>query len=413
MTSPRDEWNRFVQLKTHSWKDAQQWQITPRAHVLRHLIPAKSTCCFLAEPDMRTLPFTDLLALHIVRGRDFGPFASSGASSVLLLSTAEVECPDFLRTLHATSRAAPLPPSGNDRDEFLRLYHSDEDGGDIAYLDTPEGQGALRAALDGIKTLIVSDLEAWLSPAHTAAESVQRLRPFLRNLNKKGITVVLVEHASQRISLGAQLVTHKANLIRLSHDHAAPYAMGGGFHLHRTKTTPEDQVPATLQFWFTESECDMNYGLEYRSPNDEQTAKQVEMVQRQIEVARLLGLKWRQNRIAKHLEVNAATISRDVAALKAQGAMPAQSEELTDEWGTDAKAVQPVAPQPHGTARGRGVGQTPVHRFEGDEDGVPAETPAGPRKAPRHRRYDRARGVGIAPLPFLRKKGVPPISLRD
>jgi hypothetical protein len=123
----------------------------------------------------------------------------------------------------------------------------------------------------------------------------------------------------------------------LTVDGSAPTDYGGGLIFERSKISEQETVPTKFHFWYTVFDGKLQYGWECRDPEDKATAKQVEIAERQARVKALLALNMKQKDIAKHSQilVNAATISRDVAAIKA--------EEQRQK--TQAKLLTPLSPK--------------------------------------------------------------------
>ena len=100
--------------------------------------------------------------------------------------------------------------------------------------------------------------------------------------------------------------------------------------------------------------------------------------------------------------MDAATISRDVAALKAKIATRQQTSELAEEWNSvpsmKAAPEDVVKAEESPTAKvfrfGRGIGKTPVYR-DGDES---CESELATLNAPHRIPRKHGRGVGKAPI---------------
>jgi uncharacterized protein YerC len=105
----------------------------------------------------------------------------------------------------------------------------------------------------------------------------------------------------------------------LSVDGSAPTEYGGGLIFERSKISEQETVPTKFHFWYTVVDKNLQHGWECRDPEDKSTAKKIEIAERHKRVKQLLAEGMKQKDIASHSDigVNAATISRDVAAIEA------------------------------------------------------------------------------------------------
>jgi len=116
-----------------------------------------------------------------------------------------------------------------------------------------------------------------------------------------------------------ELPTDRRNYgIHLSMDSGAPRDYGTGFTVSRRKISEQESVPAVFQFWYTVIDGKLDHGWECRDPNNTISAKQLAMFERQKRVKDLLASGMQQKDIASAIGVNAATVSRDVGAIKVQ-----------------------------------------------------------------------------------------------
>ena len=262
----------------------------------------------------------------------------------------------------------------------------------------------MRSLPKGCKAVIFTEIDAWFPHDRTSNHYTSPPHPFIAKLNKAGIAVVLFEQATKKTSIGATFAKKASNIIHLTVDPGSPTHIGGGFNIVRKKLDKGDAVPATIQFWFTELDDLLKFGWEFRDPANAKSITQMKISQRQIEVARLLASDKdiTQKAIAAHLSVDAATISRDVAALKAQITTRQQTSELAEEWSsvpsTNLASEDVVKTEESSTAKvfrfGRGIGKAPVYR-DGDESrGSELATLVAPYRTTRKH----GRGIGKAPI---------------
>jgi DNA-binding NarL/FixJ family response regulator len=401
MASPKDEWNTVTQFAVQNWSDASQYRYRERQYLLKNLIAKGETTCFLADPGVEVLQFAQLLTFRIAQGQDFEPFACTQAAPVLICYAGEDPHAD-MDSMHRVAKACAdeAHPTSN-----VFYYHRGEERDTPTHLDTSDGQHALMRSLPkGCKVVIFTEIDAWFPHDRTSNHYTSPPHPFIAKLNKAGIAVVLFEQATKKTSVGATFAKKASNIIHLTVDPGAPTHIGGGFNIVRKKLDKGDAVPATIQFWFTELDDLLKFGWEFRDPANAKSITQMKISQRQIEVARLLASDKdiTQKAIAAHLSVDAATISRDVAALKAQITTRQQTSELAEEWSsvpsTNLASEDVVKTEESSTAKvfrfGRGIGKAPVYR-DGDES---CESELATLNAPHRIPRKHGRGVGKAPI---------------
>jgi len=113
--------------------------------------------------------------------------------------------------------------------------------------------------------------------------------------------------------------SERSYFAHLAVDRSAPTEYGGGLIFERSKISEQETVPTKFHFWYTVVDKKLQHGWECRDPEDKSTAKKIEIAERQKRVKQLLAEGMKQKDIASHSDigVNAATISRDVAAIEA------------------------------------------------------------------------------------------------
>lgn len=394
MTSPKNEWKQLAKYNTHTWAEASQWKLRERRFLIPCLIPYAETVLFLADPDVDAQTFANLLAFRTARGLPVEPFASPKASPVLVIYGPRQDLEQAMKTLHRIDQACS---DGNVPKDVLgnfHFYHAQAEADEATYLDTAAGQAALLASIPvGCKLIVIPDLAACLSPHAKDRDST--ISTLTKKLNSAGVAVAIFESAVSRSSVGAQFVTKSSCIVRLMYDEAAPTEVGGGFHLVRKKFDPydtSDVIPTRIQFWFAALGGELNWGWTFRDEQNPQSSKQVAIMERRIKVANLLAAKKEQKEIAALLDVHAATVCRDIAAIQAQATATRTASvdqekvsqenalsSLEEEWGATgghevvvncldpAQLDDAKTGQPHAQFEiGRGVGTVPVNR-NGDE----------------------------------------------
>ena len=447
MTSPKNEWKQISMYNTHTWAEASKWKLRERRFLIPYLIPEAETILFLADPDVDVQTFANLLAFRTSLGLPVEPFTSPKASPVLAIYGPRQDLEQAMKTLHRIDKACACASSDVSNKDALgnfRFYHAEAEADEATYLDTSTGQAALLASIPkGCKLIVITDLATCLSPNVKDRDS--SLSVLTKKLNSAGVAVAIFESALPRTSIGAQFVTKSSCIVRLMYDEAAPAEVGGGFHLVRKKFDPYDTadvIPTRIQFWSTTLGGKLEWGWTFRDEQNQQSSKQVAIMERRIKVANLLAAKKEQKEIAALLDVHAATVCRDIAAIQAQATATSTASvdpenvsqenalsSLEEEWGAtsghevvlncldpaqldDAKVGQPHAQ----FETGRGVGTVPVNR-KGDES-LSAEltaleheqahftTPPPPRQRPSRLKNSQNSFLGRKPPPRRPTRGI-------
>ena len=435
MTSPKNEWKQISMYNTHTWAEASKWKLRERRFLIPYLIPEAETILFLADPDVDVQTFANLLAFRTSLGLPVEPFTSPKASPVLAIYGPRQDLEQAMKTLHRIDKACACASSDVSNKDALgnfRFYHAEAEADEATYLDTSTGQAALLASIPkGCKLIVITDLATCLSPNVKDRDS--SLSVLTEKLNSAGVAVAIFESALPRTSIGAQFVTKSSCIVRLMYDEAAPAELGGGFHLVRKKFDPYDTadvIPTRIQFWSTTLGGKLEWGWTFRDEQNQQSSKQVAIMERRIKVANLLAAKKEQKEIAALLDVHAATICRDVAAIQAQEGTPSVSpvpveanpvandgglSALEEEWGArigqtlavDHAGLAPLpvereAPPPQRRQTGRGVGMAPVNLKcdESIESELTAREHDQPHRMEATQRPRPARLANSAPLFF-------------
>jgi len=143
----------------------------------------------------------------------------------------------------------------------------------------------------------------------------------LRRLNQKGIATVVFYSVGKRGCdlLDAEISPNGNNyVIDLTYDPAAPCEFGGGFNVLQKRRSEFDTSPRCYQFWYTVIERKLDFGWEIRDSEKAPCAKQIQVIERQMSVERMDALGMQQKDIAAKLQVHAATVSRDLAAIRSR-----------------------------------------------------------------------------------------------
>jgi hypothetical protein len=290
--------------------------------IVPQLVPAAKTVLVSGVPDVDTRIFGQLLAYCAAGGKHFLAFGVATASTVLYCSSRSNPLADVKRMSLIHSRD-PFESSQKRAMANLHYLSSYAQRDSPIYLNSRYDQDCFVKSIKPNTNLIVIDnAGAWTKygGAFDSIESSDALA-FLQRLNAEGIAVVLIDpNPKQRSTLTAELVRGDPdNVISLNYDPGAPHEFGGGFSIARQKRDDDDTTPRQFQFWWKVVNGYFDFGWELRNQHDPKAAKAIQIMERQMKVDQLLAEHKSQREIATLLEVDAATISRDVAKLKELG----------------------------------------------------------------------------------------------
>lgn len=318
MASKKDEWKRITQLNVLTLEQSLSLELQKQDWLIPKLIPASDTIAVLAPPELATQPLALLLAYCIAGGKNFDPLGQ-GAGATVLFCSGNGDQHEDKSLLELISQKDPFQSSRERANKNLHIYQREYQNDQPLYIDTHEGQKALRNSIPiGCQLVVFDNKQAWFSSKHPEMDDLAKVSPWLSALNRDGIAVLFFEHVTKNGAKTSAMVRKTSNIIHLTKDPAAPTEFGGGFNVIRKKTDFSDMAPSIFQFWYKVVDGKLDFGWQFRDLSDATSAKQVEMLQRQMTVESLLLLNMEQKAIAVELKVNAATISRDVAALRAR-----------------------------------------------------------------------------------------------
>ena len=165
----------------------------------------------------------------------------------------------------------------------------------------------------------------------------------LRNIGRmfeeivaKGATLIMCVQMGQRdwLALKKQLrIPYPYNFVELLHDPAAPPDFGGGLIVQLSRISEFDTVPLMHRVSYVVKDEKMILGFDLVDSSDTLTAKQVEMAVRQARAKQLADQGMLGKDIAKELNVDPATVSRD---LRIVSKLRTPKTEPGDEGGDDS-----------------------------------------------------------------------------
>lgn len=198
----------------------------------------------------------------------------------------------------------------------LRKLHQSNSEWDEWRFDVPATRERYLAQLEPGTLTIIDDLRNWMSDSATQ-EHFDDVAKNLDQWCQNGHTAVVFETETNedQPSLKAAL-DNSVDVLYAEWDGGAPHELGGGCIIARTKKGYFDLAPRRFNFWFKVFRQAFEWGMEIRPDADPLGGKELQVYQRQMQVDSWLKDGIPQKEIAERLGLNAATISRDVKALK-------------------------------------------------------------------------------------------------
>lgn len=207
------------------------------------------------------------------------------------------------------------------RAEFnLHLSCSNRESNQSLYFNQCSGQRKFKDSIpEGCKLVVFADANYWLTTKEKDKRDYRRFDALHADLNEMGIaTLSFVQRGRGPAGVleNEFLLDGSTTFVELSKDVGAPREFGGGFNVVRTKISEHDPIPLRFSVWHTVIDGQLDFGWECRDPADTNTAKAVEIFERQKRVEQMDAQGMKQKDIAASLKVDPATISRDMAKIK-------------------------------------------------------------------------------------------------
>jgi len=310
MASPKDEFHRLSQFQLSTLDElAALAQHTP-PYLMQGLIYPGEITVFRHQPGAAWREFMYLLARSLACDVELGPFQTQGIVDTLLLVSngllpADAAYAAALQSYDADWTAA-------DTRQHLHLYHRAQQQAESVLLDSAEGRNALLASLQlGTKVVIVDDMLRWFSDSKSPPHDKVRVELVLQDLNKRGIALVLfAAHGKAGDRFCQQHLAHRMHEVCLTPDTCAPAEIGGGLRLQRTHRGLHESLPRCIRWWWLVKMGEFHTGWQIPEPEDERTAKQVALAERQLLIRQYAAAGWRQREIAKCLGIHQSTVAR-------------------------------------------------------------------------------------------------------
>lgn len=305
-------------LDVQSFGEALDWDLPARKFHLNGLLPEGESVIVKFERGMETQVIALFIGFVTAAGKYFEPLGKGASVQVFYFCGAGNKYADH-KTFRRISNRDPWPTSRARATKNLKIYHRNFARQAALHLNSIIDQERFIASIPrGTKVVIFDDISVCL-PHHEKNQSGYRHVSWLfEKMNELGTTVLAFvpskETTAQRGELPIANDAH--NVISLTVDTGGPREYGAGFHIMRRKLDDDDLIPTEFQFWYTIMDGEFDFGWECRQKVDRTAAKHIEMTERQMKVDSLRAQGMKQKEIAVLLDVNAATISRDVGRLQ-------------------------------------------------------------------------------------------------
>lgn len=321
--SDDDEVFKVPAFKPLSFNDILTWHTELPPFVVDGLVRAASVTVFLVDPRINVRYFALDVALAAASGTEIKPFGlGAGVLTMLYLPDGDPNADS--QSISALFACIGAPPARARAAANFHLCHGAAPGRPLPQLNTSSGQHALLRSLpEGCKLVVLVNPSMYLAEAPDPLNKA-RLDSLLMKLTDKGIAVAIFETSARASSTASAFVSNHHELIQLKRDVAAPVDFGEGFAIARPKPLC-GKMPSTLHVWYEERDGLIQSGWDAGVEDREAMGKQVEIRERQERIIRLeaereaQGLpKLPQKTIADLMEVDPATITRDMQAIRSR-----------------------------------------------------------------------------------------------
>lgn len=298
-------------------------QVPRSKHVFPYFLKQNAVTLFSVDERVNSEPLAMVLAMRASRPTSLPLFGAGAIMPTVIchgVNTGDERADsDAMWKALEKTEATDAAENGEEFfevDDKLHKLHQTDSEWDVWHFDVKSDRERFIAQVPLGALIFVHDVSKWMSPNATK-ENYAELAAGLGEWCKNGHTVVIFETATdvESPSLKAAL-TADADLHEASWDEGAPHELGGGCIVTRKRKGYFDSGPTRFNFWFKVFRRELEWGLEMRADADPLGGKQLAIYQRRMLVDSMLKDGLQQKEIAVELGRNAATISRDVEALK-------------------------------------------------------------------------------------------------
>jgi hypothetical protein len=208
----------------------------------------------------------------------------------------------------------------------LQFYHPRASGCSALNLRAPETcEEFCERVIGHVDCVVFDDLDSSLAIPSTEKEP-RPLGDFFLKLNRAKVAVVATGSAAVLNRIDSELTAVSRTSVSLHRDPTAPTEVGGGFIVKRRRTDIHDPVPRRFRYYYQIVKGQFSDDFSLDDPSKD-SLKQLAILERQMQVARLLGQGMSQKDIADAMELTAATVCRDAEAIKSKNSSRIQTLE--------------------------------------------------------------------------------------
>lgn len=290
--------------------------------IIENLIPRSGNTIVFVAPEVKSLILLCLLSFCASAGQNLSPYgrAISVETCLILMPSWFSRAQEKLKLLYEKKVNEVGREWANRK---LCTITSDFGGKGSGYLNWFTTQNLLGDSIpDGCELILFQDVVPLLSKKDADQMDYRKFSSLITSLNQRGIATVIFVQRNKKLaeSLVDELLSNaECCFMELTVDPGAPTEFGGGFNVLRQKMSEFDTVPSCFQFWYTAMDRKLELGWEIRDKaKSASSAKVVAMRERQRRVSDLFAKGMLQKEIALLLDIDPATVSRDLSKLQEQ-----------------------------------------------------------------------------------------------
>jgi len=297
----------------------------PADYLIPYFVEAGTTTIVKVERDAEAGAYPTRIAHAMAGGLQLPPYGAGKPQKVLLILGQ--------RTMRASAlEVTAMLTSGGSAEinalaqSNLQFYHPQAKGCSVLNLRNRGTCEEFCARVIGsIDSVVFDDLDSSLAVPSTEKEP-GTVGDFFLELNRAKVTVVAAGSASMLNRIDSELTAVSRTTVSLHRDPTAPTEVGGGFIVKRRRADIHDPVPRRFRYYYQIVKGQFSDDFSLDDPSKD-SLKQLAILERQMQVARLLGQGMSQKDIAQAMELTAATVCRDAEAIKSKNSSRIQTLE--------------------------------------------------------------------------------------
>jgi len=307
------------EIKTRSLAEMIASVPEKRDFLIPYLVPDAGNLLVTVEDGVDSRMLQSVLAYCCAGKKRFDPCGTGLGVPILFCSAAGDAFSDAGR-FDLLLKRDPCETTRKLAETNFHIYHRHLEGDEALGLNTIDHQDVLDRALQpGCKAVFFDDVFEWVLPTESP-DNYRAFGAYVRKLNKRGIAVVAFASGGKGAAQAFFKEMHQTVddvQILLAKDPGAPKEYGGGCKIVRRRLDEFDPMPTTFSFRYTVVDKVLRFG--WAIPDrDAASAKEMEMIERQMMVKKLLAEGKLQCEIAKLLKVDPGTVSRDREKIEAK-----------------------------------------------------------------------------------------------